>query len=1150
LLAESRDQFRPPHKGEATWNHAFVRRIVLCAVLALWPAFNPKSTSPLWGGRNAERLSRKAFRVGGLMPSHAPRPKLLAESRDQFRPPHKGEATWNHAFVRRIGCCLAVAGAMLWSTRALALDPALDISQYGHTAWKLRDGFTSSAISSLSQTADGYLWLGTGTGLVRFDGVRATPWQAPPGQTLPSGEVRALLGSRDGTLWVGTQAGLASWNGGMLRTYPQFSGNSIDSLLEDREGTVWVSGKDSMTGRLCAIRKTGTECVGDDGRFGANVRNVYEDRKGNLWLAAQNGLWRWKPGPPQLYIPPSPVSGSLQVLTETETGAILLITGAGLQQFAGGKFQPLPLPARSPILSLFRDSDGAIWAGTTDGGLFHLHNGRIDNFGTSDGLSGLGSTRIFQDREGNMWTASLGGLDRFRALPAATYAEGQGTDGIATSVLADREGGIWLATTAGLYRRDNGAFSVYRSKREASSPPRAQVQTNEIIVKDLPSGSLPPSLLEDSHGRLWFGSPSGFGYVQDGRFVSVGKLPSAYIDSIAEDRQGNIWLAHRTAGVLRVSADLKVEPVKWQSSGNREVWYRLAADPVDGGVWIGSLQGSLIHLVDGEERGSYSTADGLGQGLLSDVRVGADGTAWIATMGGLSRIRNGRVATLSTKNGLPCDAVTASIEDDEGATWLDTACGLARIARSNLGAWATAIDQGKPAPVIQVMVLANTDGVQSLSPPAGATSPHLTKARDGKLWLTTSAGVTAVDPRHLYVNTLPPPVHIEQVVADRKAYALSGPVDLPPLVRDLTIDYTGLSLVAPEKNQFRYRLEGRDRDWEDAGNRRQAFYTDLPPGNYRFRVIASNNSGVWNEQGAALAFSIAPAYWQTNWFLALCATAFVALLWGLYQLRMRQLARARAIERRHRDMQLLAENRQRELELELAHANRLATMGQLTASIAHEVNQPLTASILNAGSALRWLKTDPPDLGEIRQSLDRIVRDGNRAADVVARIRGMAKKAPAEREDLVVNTKITNVLAIANSEILKHGVVNRTELAPDLPLVKGDRVQIQQVLLNLILNAVEAMSTLPDGPRELVIRSERDESGNVLVSVRDTGPGLSPEAMDRIFQPFYTSKKEGLGLGLSICQSIIEAHGGRLWASANSPRGAVFQFTLPKRASP
>jgi len=357
-------------------------------------------------------------------------------------------------------------------------------------------------------------------------------------------------------------------------------------------------------------------------------------------------------------------------------------------------------------------------------------------------------------------------------------------------------------------------------------------------------------------------------------------------------------------------------------------------------------------------------------------------------------------------------------------------------------------------------------------------------------------------------------------------------------VRDLTIDYTALSLVAPEKMQFRYRLEGRDRDWEDAGNRRQAFYTDLAPGNYRFRVIASNNSGVWNEEGAALGFSIAPAYWQTNWFIALCATAFVVLLWGGYRMRMRQIAWALNNEKRHREM-----------EIELAHANRLAMMGQLTASIAHEVNQPLGAAITNAQAGLRWLKREPPDLTEVKTAFDEVVRAGNRAADVVASVRRMVKKAPGQGDNVRVNDEITEIVAITHGEATKHGVSVRTELAPHLPAIKADRVELQQVLLNLIVNAIEAMSSLKDGVRELVIRSEADAGDGVVVSVSDTGPGLDAAALERIFQAFYTTKESGLGMGLAICRSIIESHGGKLWCSPNSPRGAVFQFTLPRTGS-
>jgi C4-dicarboxylate-specific signal transduction histidine kinase len=244
------------------------------------------------------------------------------------------------------------------------------------------------------------------------------------------------------------------------------------------------------------------------------------------------------------------------------------------------------------------------------------------------------------------------------------------------------------------------------------------------------------------------------------------------------------------------------------------------------------------------------------------------------------------------------------------------------------------------------------------------------------------------------------------------------------------------------------------------------------------------------------------------------------------------------------------ECRYRQIEMELAHANRVATMGQLTASIAHEVKQPIAATVSNAQAGLRWLKREPPDLEEVREALACIVKDGKRAGDVVGRIRDLIQKAPPRKDRFDLNAAIREVIELTRSEVVKNGVSVQTQLMDNLPLIDGDRVQLQQVMLNLIVNAVEALSGLTEGPRELLISTGKAEMGGVLVTVRDSGPGLAPAALERLFEAFYTTKPNGLGMGLSICRSIIEAHDGRLWASASVPRGATFQFTLPAPSVP
>ena len=240
-----------------------------------------------------------------------------------------------------------------------------------------------------------------------------------------------------------------------------------------------------------------------------------------------------------------------------------------------------------------------------------------------------------------------------------------------------------------------------------------------------------------------------------------------------------------------------------------------------------------------------------------------------------------------------------------------------------------------------------------------------------------------------------------------------------------------------------------------------------------------------------------------------------------------------------------AERAYAQVQMELAHANRVVTMGHLTASIAHEINQPIGAAITYAKAALNWLSSQPPNLDEARRALSTIVEAGVRAGDVIDRIRALVKKAPTRKDRVDINEAVMEVVELTRGETAKNAISVEIRVAERLPPVQGDRVQLQQVILNMLINAIEAMSAIKEGPRHLLISTRKTESESVLLEVRDSGPGLAPETVDRLFESFYTTKPDGLGMGLSICRSIIEAHQGRLWASANTPRGAVFQFTLP-----
>jgi signal transduction histidine kinase/ligand-binding sensor domain-containing protein len=996
---------------------------------------------------------------------------------------------------------------LAWPPCAFALDPSLDVSQYAHTSWKIRDGFTKGQIISIAQTPDGYLWLGTEFGLLRFDGVKNVLWQPPPGQQLPSSEIRSLLGTRDGTLWIGTAKGLASWKDGKLTQHAELAGRIIFKLLEDHEGTVWVSGLAVINGILCAVRNGNAQCSGEDGAFGRGATNLFEDRKDNLWAVVKDGLWRWKPGPPKFYPLPGEPDG-IRALGEDDDGALLVGRNGGIQRFVDGKTEAYPLPGnvgRFNAKNLLRDRDGGLWIGTQDRGLVRLHQGRTGVFSPSDGLSGENIYTLFEDREGNIWVATINGLDRFRDFVAATFTVKQGlSSAIIGSVLATRDGSVWLSTYGGLNRWNNGQLTIYRER-----PERAMTGVREIVGSGLPDKGL-ESLFQDDRGRIWVATLRGLGYLENDRFISISGVPGGNTDSIGEDTAGNLWIANEEFGLFRLRRGSEVLQIPWVRLGHKDHASALAADPLQGGIWLGFHLGSVAYLVDGQVRTSYAAADGLGEGRVNNLRFDRNGTLWAATDGGLSRLKNGRIVTLTSKNGLPCDTVHWSMEDDDHSFWLYTACGLARIARTELDAWAAVVDQGKDEKrTIYATVFDNSDGVKSLAT-GGHYSPQVAKSSDGKLWFLPWDGVSVVDPRHLPFNRLPPPVRIEQIIADRKTYdatsAASARLRLPPLARDLEIEYTALSLVAPEKVRFRYKLEGYDNDWQDVGDRRKAFYTNLSPRNYRFRVMACNNSGVWNEAGAFLDFSIEPAYYQTTWLLVLCVAAFLALLVALYQLRLRQVAR----------------------QFNMRIEERVSERTRIARDFHDTLLQSFQGVLLKFHAATRLLP-DRPD--EARQKLESILDQAEQAiTEGRDAVQGL-------RSSTVVTNELARAISTFGEELLAEQIGPQ---APDFRvIVDGASRDIVPLVRDEVYRiACEALHNAFRQAQAKLIEVEIQYAKRQLrLRFRDDGKGIDPKVLSE-------GGREG-HYGLAGMYERAELVRGKLAVFSRLDSGTEVELTIP-----
>ncbi len=813
-------------------------------------------------------------------------------------------AAHRDTFARSVLFCSVLLLLAQWPV-AVASDVFRLPIQYTHTNWTDSPGL-KGRVYSMAQTSDGYLWLGTEFGLVRFDGIRFAPSGPGVGPSLPNTIIWSLLAARDGSLWVGTLDGLFSWHQGQLIQYPVLAATPVFSLLEDHEGTVWAGG----TAGLCSIRGEKAQCTEIGGGLshglyysnenrGSVAYSLYEDGEQHLWAGTESGLWQWTPGPPHRYAPQIFRAPHALVAGDRGTG-LVAIAGASdrvLLQTTRNGIEEYSVPGVPQLFgaeSLLRDRHGALWVGTMQNGLLRVQDGKFSWPEDKSRLSGDFVSALLEDREGSIWAGTTNGLDRFRESAVSTMSAREGLSTPVGCVLAARDGSLWIGSYGGLNRWNRGQLTIYRATAapvsrvaSAEEPLRESGlgEITQITDRELPGNAI-DSLFEDPHGRIWVGTDHGTAWFENGRFHRVWGVPDTiWIAMFADAREG-VWISYPGSGLFHVIDGNVVESVPWPwlARGPDPRLSAVVSDPLTGGLWLGFLHGGVAYFKDRQVHISFGSKEGLGSDMVWNLLIDHEKTLWAATEGGLSRIKDGRVTTLTSKNGMPCDSVKWIIEDDAFSLWLNTSCGLLRIDRTELNAWASDARRS-----IHPRVFDRTDGVR-MHALGAALNPAVTKSTDGKLWFVELDGVSAIDPLQLRFNRVPPPVHIEQIAADGQTYSPNPGLRLPAQLRDLTIYYTALSLAAPEKVRFRFKLEGQDPDWRDVLNVRSVQYSNLAPGSYRFRVTAANNSDVWNQEGAALDFSIAPAYWQTNWFRALCGAAFLLFLWALYQLRLRQIA--------------------------------------------------------------------------------------------------------------------------------------------------------------------------------------------------------------------------------------------------------------------
>jgi len=986
---------------------------------------------------------------------------------------------------------------LLFAARSVwAVDPSNRISQYAHTAWRIQDGVLSGTPFAVTQTTDGYLWIGTQAGLVRFDGVRFVPWTSPDGKHLPSSNIASLLGARDGSLWIGMDGGLSHWDKRDLTNYPINPGR-INSIIEDRNGTVWFArtrGSDAAGG-LCQVIGIGMRCYGKtDGipDSGGGAGPLVEDTLGNLWIGGSTEVVRWKPGSSSTYVARGLKSkeglDGVSGLAANPDGPVWVGMGypgrgLGLQQLVQGAWKPFVTPeldsSTLEVQALFLDREGALWIGTYKQGIYRIHGRKVDFFHSADGLSSNSVYQFYEDREGNLWVATSKGIDCFRDVRVATFST---REGLATpevdSVLAAQDGTVWIGGGDALDAIHQGEVS--------------SVQAG----KGLP-GNQVTSLLEDQAGRLWVGVDRTMSIYKNGRFRRIDRpdgRPIGLVVGMTEDVDNNIWV--ETTGpprtLIRIH-DFKVQeefPVPQMPAARK-----VAADP-EGGIWLGLMNGDLARYRHGKTEifPFEHSVDSRGNQLI----VNSDGSILGATPLGLVAWKEGKQQTLTVRNGLPCDTVYALIEDSQRALWLYTQCGLVEIAGTELQRW-----WGQPDITVQLKIFDTFDGVQ----PGRAAFGAAARSPDGRLWFANGVVLQMIDPGHQSGNALPPPVHVEGLIADRKNYSPRQDLRLPPRTRDLEIDYTALSFVVPQKVRFRYKLEGRDAAWQEPGTRRQAFYSDLRPGRYRFRVIACNNDGVWNDAGATLDFSVAPACYQTTWFRVSCIGASILLLWGLYQLRLRQLAR------------------QCNMGLEARVSERMR--------IAREMHDTLLRSfqgLMFRFQAARNMLPRRPD--EASQALDGALVTAEQA---IAESRDAIHDL---RSEPVAQSDLAHLLTAMGQELASSQDANRD--SPNFSVtVEGERQTLSPSLQDEVYRiAREVLRNAFRHARARHIEAEiRYDDRRLRLRIRDDGRGIDPKVLEEGGRAGHW--------GLTGVRERAQRIGARLdfWSQAGA--GTEVQLTVP-----